>query len=336
MYNDIYKGKKILVTGCNGFKGSWLCSWLKRLGAEVIGWGHEPPTDPNHASLLGDVYETQELAYWPRVPFMCNVDLVFHLAAHAIVADCFIDPRETIENNVMAAANILEAVRKTGCKGVVLITTDKVYQDENWIWGYKETDKLGGYDPYTTSKLCIEQIIEMYRNSYGMNIATARAGNVIGGGDWGSKRLIPDIMRSAGHGETAIIHSPNATRPWQHVLAALDGYLLLGEKILNGGDVNGAWNFGPMGEMSVATVLKIAKQGWSAISWEVIEKETHPFMVNLLKIDSTKARKELDWNPPWDMEETIVKTTQWYKKYYQDGIILTEPHIWAYEARLNG
>jgi CDP-glucose 4,6-dehydratase len=259
-------------------------------------------------------------------------DLIIHLAAKAIVARTFTEPRETFENNIMGAVNILEACRQTpSVKGIVMITTDKVYEDENWQWGYRENDKLGGVDPYSSSKVCIEQVIRCYRESFGMNIATARAGNVIGGGDWSFKRLIPDIVRAASKGDKVVVHTPSATRPWQHVLEALQGYLKLGQAILEGRDVNRSWNFGPEGEMSVLEVLQLAHEIWPDVEWEVDATPTHPHMVYLLKLDSTESRKLLGWKPIWTIEEAIKRTVLWYKDYYEDGIVTTDIDIEEYE-----
>jgi len=210
---EIYEGKKVLVTGHCGFKGVWACRWLKVLGAEVIGYGHQPNTEPSHHRLLmlniEDVvgYDLLDYSFLEWVIKESKPDLVIHLAAKAIVARTFTEPRETFENNIMGAVNILEACRLTpSVKGIVFITTDKVYSDENWAWGYRENDKLGGIDPYSASKVCCETVIECYRKSFGLNIATARAGNVIGGGDWSYKRLIPDIVRATAKGEPVVIH----------------------------------------------------------------------------------------------------------------------------------
>ena len=360
MFEGIYKGKRVLVTGHAGFKGSWLCYWLKRLGAEVIGYGHPPNTEPNHFALLGNKYPDAIQYGWDdhmwsskamdllNVKFLAETmkyfqpDLVIHLAAKAIVARTFDEPQETFENNVMGAVNILEACRQTpSVKGIVMITTDKIYENREWNYAYREVDELGGVDPYSASKVCIEQVIRCYRESFGMNIATARAGNVIGGGDWSYKRLIPDIVRAVSKGEKVIIHTPNATRPFQHVLEALSGYLLLGQKILQGSprrgygdknDVNRTWNFGPEGEMSVLEVLQVAQGVWPAVDWEVDDTPTHPGMVYLLKIDSTKAKKELGWKPKWDMDHAVRMAILWYRAYYQTGYILTEEDIRDYEG----
>ena len=359
MFDGIYKGKRILVTGQCGFTGSWLCLWLRRLGAEVIGYGHLPRTKPNHFALLGGAdrktYYYTSIAGEPRQKIVYlgellnNImlhgtmqdampDLVIHLAAKAIVARTFTEPRETFENNVMGAVNILEACRQTpSVKGVVIITTDKVYENHEWNYAYREIDGLGGADPYSSSKVCVEQVIRCYRESFGMNIATARAGNVIGGGDWSYKRLIPDIVRAASKGEKVIIHTPNATRPFQHVLEALSGYLLLGQHILEGKeatgvDVNRAWNFGPDGEMRVLEVLQTAQSVWPAVQWEVDYTPTHPHMVYLLKIDSTESRKLLGWKPVWGMEQAVGQSILWYKAFYESGQIMTNLNIDEYET----
>jgi CDP-glucose 4,6-dehydratase len=338
---DIYKDKVVMVTGAYGFKGSWLCEWLRKLGAAVVEYGHPPSTEPNHHNLLGYVVgdETRQdlLDYYLLLETMVETepDLVIHLAARAIVARTFTEPRETFENNVMGAVNILEACRLTpSVEGVVFITTDKVYEDKNWGWGYRENDELGGYDPYSASKVCCEHVIQCYRKSFGLNIATARAGNVIGGGDWSFKRLIPDIVRATAKGEKVVVHTPNATRPWQHVLDALYGYLLLGEKILKGEDVNRAWNFGPTEEMSVLDILTIAKEVWPEVCWEVNEADTHPFMVYLLKLDSSESYKRLGWKPRWGMKYSVARAVRWYKEYYETGKILTNNDIEDYTYEL--
>lgn len=341
MFNDIYRGKRVLVTGHAGFCGSWLCFWLKKLGAEVVGYGHAPRTAPNHFSLLNKgqfVFERDLLSndLLDATMKKAKPDLVIHLAAKAIVARTFTEPRETFENNIMGAVNVLETCRQTpSVRGVIAITSDKVYANKEWNWGYRENDGLGGDDPYSISKVCVEHVITCYRKSFGMNIATARAGNIIGGGDWSEKRLIPDIVRAAAKGEKSIIHTPSATRPFQHVLEALQGYLLLGQHILEGKDVNGAYNFGPTEDISVLEILQIAKGVWGQIDWEIDDTPTHQFMVYLLKIDSTKSKKELGWESMWNIRETVGKTIQWYKAYYEAGNVTSSIDIDAYEEKLN-
>ena len=352
MFNDIYKGKRVLVTGHTGFKGSWLSLWLDRLGAEVIGYGHPPSTIPNHHTLLGNVFPrgadllNKEFLFSAVRNF--KPDIIFHLAAKAIVARTFKEPQETFENNVMGAVNILEACRLyPSVKGIVMITTDKVYENKEWAWGYRENDDLGGLDPYSASKVCIEHVIECYRSKFFPMIATARAGNVIGGGDWAYKRLIPDIMRATAEGKPVEVHTPYATRPWQHVIEPLCGYLMLGQKLLEHGkdcepfnstsirsNFARRWNFGTEGEMTVLDVLKVAKEVWPKIEYVVKEEETHPSMVQLLKIDSTEAKRKLGWKPRWGMEEAIRRTVEWYRAYYSTGGILSHKDISDYEGEL--
>ena len=335
---EIYEGKKVLVTGHTGVKGSWMALWLSRLGAKVYGISHPPHTTPSHYKLLGldsmlagdvhaDISEIREID-------SISPDIVFHLAARAIVARTFIEPEYAIQSTVMGATHILELCRTCpSVRGIVVVTSDKIYADKNWNWGYRENDDRGGTDPYSTSKICVEYISECYRKSFDMNIAVARAGNILAGGDWTEKRILPDIARATANGQSVIIHTPNATRPFQHVMEALSGYLTLGKAILEGGDVNGAYNFGP-GEdsLTVLEVLQIAKSVWPAVKWEVDDTPTHKGMVYLLKIDSTKSKKELGWTPRWNMEKAVVKAVEWYREYYQTGQILTEEDIREYEV----
>jgi len=319
-----YKGKRVLVTGHTGFKGAWLCKRLLEYGAIVYGIGREPHTNPNYYTIqdlkrklyrswIGDLRDKANMIAF------AEPEIVFHLAANAIVADGFPDPAAMIDNNVMSALNVLEAARRTpSIKALVMITTDKVYYDENWIWPYREEDALGGTDPYSVSKVCIEHVINCYRTHFFPMIATARAGNVIGGGDWGKGRIFPDIMRAVVKKEAVEIHTPNATRPWQHVTEPLRGYLMLGAELMRGNkNCADCFNFGPDGEMTVAEVLEYAREVWPLIRYEVKEQETHPGMVNLLKIDNTKAKKVLGWEPIWSMEESIWHTVTWYKNYYE-------------------
>ena len=338
MFEGIYKGKKVLVTGHTGTKGGWLAYWLHLMGAKVYGISHPPQTKPSHYELLdlhsmleGDVHaDISEIEEINSI----SPDIVFHLAARAIIARTFLEPEYAIQCTVMGATHILELCRTCpSVKGIVMVTSDKIYSDKNWNWGYRENDEKGGTDPYSTSKICVEYISECYRKSFGLNIAVARAGNILCGGDYTEKRLLPDIARATAKGEKVIIHTPNATRPFQYVLEALSGYLTLGKAILEGRDVNGAYNFGPDGDpLTVLEVLQIAKSVWPAIDWEVDDTPTHPGMVYLLKIDSTKAKKELGWKPKWNMEEAVTRAVRWYRAYYQTGHILTEQDIRDYEG----
>lgn len=342
MFSGVYKGKKVLVTGHAGFCGSWLSLWLKKLGAEVIGFGHPPRTVPNHYYILhpqevflarfNKGHDLLDYAVIHRTIKKEKPDIVFHIAAKAIVARTFSEPKETFENNIMATVNLLEACRLENVRGIVDVTTDKVYADMNWIYGYREEgDKLGGIDPYSASKVCCEHVIQSYRESFGMNIAVARAGNVIGGGDWSEKRLIPDIVRATAKGEKVIIHTPNATRPFQHVLDALYGYLLLGQKILEGEDVNEEFNFGPTEDISVLEILKIAKKIWPEVEWEIDEASVHPYMIYLLKLDSTKAKRVLSWSPLLSISRAVEWTIGWYRNYYQKEKVSSEDNITTYE-----
>lgn len=342
MFNDIYKGKKILITGHTGIKASWLALWLHKLGAVVTGISHPPKPFPTHYELLGlhniiekdviaDISEIEEIETF-------SPDVVFHLGAKAIVTRTFMEPESTFQHNIMGTVHILELCRQCpSVKGVVLIVSDKVYENREWNYAYRENDELGGIDPYSCSKVCIEHIIRCYRESYGMNIAAARAGNIITGGDWGESRLLPDIVRAASSGKTVAIHTPESTRPFQHVLEALQGYLILGEKILEDVDVNRAWNFGPdVGSLSVLELLTIAHKVWPKINWVVDNKPTHPHMVYLLKIDSTEARKVLGWRPQLKMAEAVEWAVDWYREYYESGKVITDGQIVAYEDRMRG
>ena len=340
MFDDIYKGKKVLVTGHCGFKGSWIFRWLEKLGAIGIGYGHRPRTVPNHFQLLYpqyDQYRKDDLLDFGQLTGTIDTfkpDLVIHLAAKAIVARTFHEPRETFENNVMGTVNLLEACRlQQSVKGIVMVTSDKVYSNKEWDWGYRENDELDGEDPYSVSKVCIEHIIKCYRTQFFPMIATARAGNVIGGGDWAEKRLIPDIARATAEGREVEIHTPNATRPWQHTLEPLSGYLMLGQKLLEGKQEFATnWNFGPEGEMTVLDILKVAQEVWPKVRYVVKEEETHPSMTILLRIDSTEARKILKWKPQLKMNNAVRWAVEWYRDFYEKGQINTDADIRAYEC----
>jgi CDP-glucose 4,6-dehydratase len=332
---DIYKGKTVLVTGACGIKGSWLCLWLKRLGAEVIGFGHIPGDFPNHHALIeGDPPQIQDMVCMDDM-YGYEPDLIFHLASKTVVNLSFKQPREYFESNIMSAVNLLEAARNCpSVKGIVMVTTDKVYLDKKWEWGYRENDELGGDNPYSSSKVCVEHIINSYRKCFNMNIATARAGNVVCGGDFTVDRLIPDIVKATSKGEKVMIHTPNSTRPFQHVLEALSGYLLLGQHILEGKNVNEAFNFGPDGEaISVMDIVRIAKEVWPEVEYEVDNAPTHPFTIYRLRLDSTKA-KGLGWRPVWGMEEAVWRAIGWYRAYYEDGQIMTNQDIDDYEEEM--
>lgn len=353
MFNDIYRGKKILVTGHCGTKGSWLCLWLKRLGCEVIGYGRPPSTEPNHFELLGNSIpgaiqlnkylwhgqgmDLRNLEFLSDMMESTEPDLIFHLASKTVVNLSFEQPREYFESNIMGAVNILEATRHCpSVKGIVMVVTDKVYKDQKWEWGYRECDELGGDNPYSSSKVCVEHVIESYRKCFGLNIATARAGNVIGGADFTFDRIIPDIVKATSRGEKVLVHTPNSTRPFQFILEALSGYLLLGQHILEGKNVNEAFNFGPDGAaISVMDILRISKEVWPAVEWEIDNAPTHPFTIYRLRLDSTKAKMVLGWRSVWEMEEAVRRAIGWYRAYFEEGIILTNQNITDYEEDMS-
>lgn len=351
LFSGIYKNKTVLVTGHTGFKGSWLVFWLQAMGAEVIGYSLEAPTEPNHFGLLdldiisviGDIRDQKTLdttfdRYKP--------DIVFHLAAQALVRPSYAEPVETYETNVMGTLKVLEACRKcTSVKAVVNITSDKAYDNKEWIWGYRENDPMGGFDPYSSSKGCAELLTSSYRNSYfNLNeygtkhntlIASCRAGNVIGGGDWAQDRLITDIMIAVSKNENVKIRNPYATRPWQHVLEPLSGYLNIGQMLLEGKkEFAEAWNFGPSdeGSISVEAVVKNIQKHWNKIDYELNPSDDNPHEANLLKLDCSKAHIRLKWKDVWDSQKTFELMTSWYRSYYEDNIILTKNNLLAYIA----
>lgn len=348
-FTNTYRDRRVLVTGHTGFKGSWLCLWLKEMGAKVIGYSLLPPTQPNHfdllnlsiTSLIGDIRDRDFLvkSFQEHCP-----EIVFHLAAQPLVRRSYLDPVETLETNVIGTINVFEACRKTASvKAIVNITSDKCYENKEWVWGYRENDPMGGYDPYSASKGCAELVTSCYRRSFfkeDMNLqtpkvllASARAGNVIGGGDWAEDRLIPDIMRATSNGEKVIIRNPNSVRPWQHVLEPLSGYLLLGHKLLEEkNEFAEGWNFGPNEEnnITVEQIIKIIKHHWKNVDYVIETKPDNPHEAGLLKLDCSKARSILNWKPVWNTNKAIELTTRWYKTFYEQGKILSINDLEAY------
>lgn len=342
LFSGIYKGKTILVTGHTGFKGSWLCFWLEKMGAKVIGYALEAPTNPNHigllqldiVSIIGDIRDLDRLnqtfeTYKP--------DIVFHLAAQPLVRLSYENPIETYETNVIGTLKVFEACKKHKVKAIVNITSDKAYENKEQIWGYKENDPMGGYDPYSSSKGCADLLANSYRNSYfNLNdyktkhntlLASCRAGNVIGGGDWAKDRLMTDIMFSVSQNKKVNIRNPYATRPWQHVLEPLSGYLFIGQKLLEEKkEFADAWNFGPSdeGSISVEEVVKNVKKYWGKIAYEINHNTNEPHEANLLKLDCSKAHILLKWKDVWDTNITFEKTVKWYKSYYEENKVLTK------------
>lgn len=348
---DIYKGKRIFLTGHTGFKGSWLNLWLKSLGAEVYGYALAPNTNPSHFELLGgnkefrgvfaDIRDRENLKQSLR---SFNPDIIFHLAAQPLVRESYKNPVATFESNVIGTLNILDCARKLeSLKAIVVITTDKVYENKEWIWGYRENDALGGYDPYSASKACAEIVTDSMRNSFfNINefgkshqvlIATARAGNVIGGGDWSEDRLIPDIIKAVCANKSVKIRNPKSTRPWQHVLEPLRGYLMLGEKLLEGKkEFATAFNFGPnlQDNLRVEEILKITKNLWDKVDYVLECDSNAPHEAGLLMLDVAKAQKLLNWEPVMNSLESIKYTISWYREFYENGQIVSQEQLGNY------
>lgn len=350
LFSQIYKDKIVLVTGHTGFKGSWLVYWLEQMGAKVIGYSLEAPTEPNHISLLnldivsiiGDIRDLNKLN---QIFNEYKPDIVFHLAAQPLVRLSYENPIETYETNVIGTLKVLEACKRSKVKAIVNITSDKAYENKEWVYGYRENDPMGGYDPYSSSKGCADILASSFRNSY-FNIkdykkthntllATCRAGNVIGGGDWAKDRLMSDIMISVSQGKKVSIRNPNATRPWQHVLEPLSGYLHIGQKLLEEKvEFSGAWNFGPSdeGSITVEEVVKNVKKHWDKIDYQINQDPNQPHEANLLKLDCSKAHILLKWQDVWDSQTTFEKSVKWYKAYYENNQILTSDDLESYIA----
>ncbi len=323
---DFWKDKKVFLTGHTGFKGSWLSIWLSSLGANVKGYSLKPNSSPSLfdeakidkliVSQIGDIRD-QELLSESMVSF--NPDILIHMAAQPIVKLSYDEPIETYEVNVIGTVKVLEAARKClNLKAIINVTTDKCYENEGYDKSYTETDPMGGFDPYSSSKGCAELVASSYRRSFlnelGIGIASVRAGNVIGGGDWANDRLIPDILRSFDINKAVIVRNPDATRPWQHVLEPLSGYLLLAQKLYNNEEYSGGWNFGP-DEIDVKPVHWILDKMisyWPDATWE-LDKNSNPHEAKFLKLNISKASEFLGWMPTWDIEMTLGNLTRWHK-----------------------
>jgi CDP-glucose 4,6-dehydratase len=332
---NFWQGKRVLVTGHTGFKGSWLTLWLQSKGAHVIGYALTPSTEPslfeianvanNITSVLGDV---RDLAHLCSTFTKHEPQIVFHMAAQALVKRSYFDPVETYSTNVMGTVNLLEAIRATkSVKSVVNITSDKCYENREWVWGYRENEAMGGYDPYSNSKGCAELVTSAYRNSYfnpekyqehGVGLGSARAGNVIGGGDWAKDRLIPDMMRAIANNQPVKIRNPHSIRPWQHVLEPLSGYLILAEKLFeNGQEYAEGWNFGPDDNDAkpVQWILDNLIKSWGDGANWVLDGSEHPHEAHYLKLDCSKAKSRLNWQPKWTLAESINNICTWHKAY---------------------
>jgi CDP-glucose 4,6-dehydratase len=331
--SSFWRGKKVFITGHTGFKGTWLTLWLLEMGAIVNGYSLEPNTKPslfvecdiqeNMKSEIGDIRNLSQLT---KSILNFNPDVIFHMAAQPLVRFSYIEPVLTFETNVMGTVNVLEAARK--CKNlqaIVSVTTDKCYENKEWIWGYRENEPMGGKDPYSSSKGCAELVTAAYRTSYfnnidTPNIASVRAGNVIGGGDWAIDRLIPDILKSFEKSIPVIIRNPNAIRPWQHVLEPLSGYLVLAEHLFeSGNDYSEGWNFGPKDgdSKTVSWILDSMVKKWgNGASWQLSE-DGNPHEANFLKLDCSKAAMKLNWQPKWDLDYTLDLIINWHRNYLE-------------------
>lgn len=325
-----WNGKRVFVTGHTGFKGSWLCLWLRSLGAQVHGFALAPPTVPSMyeqagverslaSSTIGDIRNRDQLA---AATAKANAEIVFHLAAQPLVRHSYNNPLETYDVNVMGLVHVLEAVRATdGVKVVVNVTTDKCYHNDGRTSGYRESEPMGGRDPYSSSKGCAELVTAAYRASFlaeaGVAVSTARAGNVIGGGDWAADRLLPDLFRALDAGTTLRIRAPGAIRPWQHVLEPLSGYLMLAEHLHEeGARYAEAWNFGPADEdaQTVGWIVEHVSAQHPELAWER-DPTPHPYEAAYLKLDSSKARSRLGWRPRWRLETALENTSGWHRAW---------------------
>ena len=327
---DFWAGKRVFLTGHTGFKGSWLSLWLQAMGARVHGLALDPPTTPSlfeqarvaegMTSVIGDI---RDLAVVREAMDAADPEIVIHMAAQPLVRHSYDHPVETYATNVMGTVHVLEAARSAGnVRAIVNVTTDKAYENREWLWGYREIEPMGGHDPYSSSKGCAELVTSAYRRSFladqGVALASARAGNVIGGGDWAEARLVPDILRAFEQNTPVVIRNPHATRPWQHVLEPLSGYLVLAEHLWrNGQGVAEAWNFGPQ-DADARPVEWIVEQLTSAwgddAAWELDAGE-NPHEAGFLKLDISKARRRLGWAPLWDLATALDVTVQWHRSW---------------------
>ena len=341
MLQNSYKSKTVLVTGHTGFKGAWLTAWLKHLGAKVVGIAFDPPTEPSHfiAARLGfgmvdhriDIRNQSELE---EAILSAQPDFVFHLAAQALVRRSYESPLETWQTNVLGTLHVLEALRSLDkhCAAVI-ITSDKCYDNVEWVWGYRETDPMGGPDPYSASKGAAELAIRSHIKSFFSNgnkvhIASARAGNVIGGGDWAEHRIVPDCVKAWSSGDLVTLRNPYATRPWQYVLEPLSGYLSLAWALRDNPDLHGqSFNFGPQAQQN-HSVLELVQEmaiHWPLVKWEDVSADNNgPYESGLLKLNCDKAMHYLKWHAVMDFKETVKMTAEWYKAYYQNASLISE------------
>ena len=330
---EVFKNKKVLITGHTGFKGGWLCKLLLEFGSKVSGISLEAQKISLYNLLKLDkevdshICDIRKLENIDRIIKEINPDIIFHLAAQPLVIESYNNPLYTFETNIMGTINILEAIRKlNNLECAIMITTDKVYDNKEWVWGYRENDSLGGNDPYSSSKACVELIIKSYKKSFfeNLNIATARAGNVIGGGDFAKDRIIPDIVRAIENNEAVELRNPNSVRPWQHVLDVLYGYLLTAYNLIKNNknisaNKNGelpSYNFAPIdNKRTVEYITKVFIESIGRGSYKIKTQDTNKKEMNILRLDSSLARKELLWEEKFDTDEAIKQTALWYREY---------------------
>lgn len=354
VFDEVFAGRSVFVTGHTGFKGSWLCLWLHRLGARISGYSLPPPTNPNHFTICGaqrflardyeaDIRDESTLL---RALKDAQPDVVLHLAAQSIVRHGFQHPRETFDVNVMGTVSVLDCVRKLGkpC-AVVVVSSDKCYENREQVWGYRECDPMGEHDPYGASKGAAELAVRAYRDSYfqphrvrehGVKLASARAGNVIGGGDFTPDALMVDAVHALHVGEPVRIRNPHALRPWQHVLQALSGYLTLTARMLSSEDpaLCSGWNFGPRpgNELSVRDVVDLLIQEWGTGSWVDASDPTQPLESSILRLSIDKALWQLGWQPQWDIHTSLRSTARWYREYFKNTELCAELALAQIEA----
>ncbi|KWT65157.1 hypothetical protein APY04_2906 [Hyphomicrobium sulfonivorans] len=335
MNPSFWREKRVLLTGHTGFKGSWLSLWLQQMGAKTTGLALRPITNPSlydvanvndgMTSAIGDI---RDAALVQKVLADAEPEIVIHMAAQPLVRYSYKNPIETYHTNVMGTVNLLEAIRHTpSVRAAVMITSDKCYENREWVWGYREQDPMGGYDPYSNSKGCAELVTSAFRSSYfppadyalhRVALASARAGNVIGGGDWSEDRLVPDILRAIAAGDVVNIRSPGAIRPWQHVLEPLCGYLTLAQQLFEkNGDFAEAWNFGPADDdvRPVSWIADYLTRNWNAPARWTVDSNPQPHEAHYLSLDSTKARRRLNWRPRWSLEQSLQHIAEWHQAF---------------------
>ena len=329
-----WRGKRVLLTGHTGFKGAWMSLWLSSMGAKVQGFALAPPTSPSLfeearvgeliSSYIGDVRNFSPLS---QIVKKFKPEIVFHMAAQPLVRYSYDEPLETYATNVMGTAHLLESIRAVdSVRAVVNVTTDKCYENREWVWGYREDEAMGGFDPYSSSKACSELVTAAYRQSFldkaGIAVATARAGNVIGGGDWAKDRLVPDILRAFGNKQPVSIRNPNSIRPWQHVIEPLSGYLQLAEKLFSDPTAfSQAWNFGPKDDDAkpVGWIVESIANKWGKDAIWSFDEGNHPHEAQYLKLDISKARQTLGWSPRWALDQALDNVVEWHIHWLNGG-----------------